>query len=268
MRSLYPHSLWYCEAEVNMRDKVEIVFRRKVRAIWLEQGLELSAKGVPWAEAKPLLAKEIAAENDGALTIVKATAHIRRIWFDPPEDSLALRADALQIHQKDPSPATNLLLNWGMTIAAYPFIGSVGEALGRLLRLQKEARRSDVQRRLREQYGDRDFVSRTTRYTISSLLDWGIIEETKPAGTYRPGKPAEPRRPEYLAWLAEALLISRSKTQMAVTELTNHPALFPVNLERLSTSVLQSNPRLSTERQSLNQEVVLLHNSSDHSKFS
>ena len=94
---------------------------------------------------------------------------------------------ALELFLVDNSRDARFLLNWGMTIAAYPFVGSVGEALGRLLKLQNEARRTDVQRRLREQYGDRDFVNRITRYVISSFLDWGVIAETKDGGVYIPG---------------------------------------------------------------------------------
>src|ERR1700754_213841 len=154
-----------------MRAKIEIAFRRKVRAVWLEQGLALAANEVTWKDARVYLAKEIGAENAGAETIRKALEHIRRIWFDPPTDSIALRSQALELFRADNSRNTRFLLNWGMTIAAYPFVGSVGEALGRLLKLQNEARRADVQRRLREQYGDRDFVNRITRYNISSFLD-------------------------------------------------------------------------------------------------
>ena len=241
-----------------MRAKVEIVFRRKVRAIWLEQGLALAAQGAAWSDAKPELAKEIAAENSGTVTISKVLEHIRRIWFEPPDDALALRADALRLHQPDASPETRLLLNWGMAIAAYPFVGSAGEVFGRLLKLQKEAHRADVQRRLREQYGDRDFVNRIARYTVSSFLDWGIIVETKPKGIYLSGKQAKPKKTEQMGWLAEALLISRGKTQMGLSELCNHPALFPFALDKLNAAVLQHNPRLRVERQSLNQEFVFL----------
>jgi hypothetical protein len=241
-----------------MRTKVEIVFRRKVRAIWLEQGMALAAQGAVWSEAKPVLAKEIAAENSGTVTISKVLEHIRRIWFEPPDDALALRADALRLHQTSASHDNKLLLNWGMTIAAYPFVGSAGEALGRLLKLQNEARRADVQRRLREQYGDRDFVNRITRYTVSSFLDWGIIIETKKKGIYLSGKQAKPKNDEQLAWLAEAVLISRGKTQLTISELFNHPALFPIALGKLNPSVMHSNPRLKVERQSLNEEHILL----------
>src|SRR6201999_1335280 len=121
----------------------EIAFRRKVRAVWLEQGLALAADEVSWKEAKPSLAKEIAAENAGAQTIRKALEHVRRIWFEPPTDSIALRFQALELFRADTSRNNRFLLNWGMAIAAYPFVGSVGEALGRLLKLQNEARRAD-----------------------------------------------------------------------------------------------------------------------------
>jgi hypothetical protein len=244
-----------------MRDKIEIAFRRKVRVIWLEHGMALAAQDLPWKEAKPQLAAEVAAENPGAETIRKVLEHIRRIWFEPPDDSLALRSDALRIFSADDSPDTRLLLTWGMTIAAYPFVGSVGEALGRLLKLQTGANRADVQRRLREQYGDRDFVNRTTRYNISSFLDWGVIAEAKQkAGIYTSARQIRPKHPEHIAWLAEAALISRTQNQMAFSQLCHHPILFPVVLDVVNPSILRNNPRLQVARQGLNQDAVFLDN--------
>ena len=241
-----------------MQTKIEIAFRRKVRAVWLDHGLALAAQEVPWANAKPTLASEVAADNSGAETIRKALEHVRRIWFDSPEVACALRADALKHFRAYDSQTTRRLLNWGMAIACYPFVGSVAEACGRLLKLQSEANRADIQRRLREQHGDRDFVNRITRYNISSFLDWNIIAESKKRGTYTLGKPIKAHNPTLLAWLAEAVLISRGRTQMGFSELSNHPALFPIALDAVNASVLQNNPRFHVERQSLNQEFVFL----------
>lgn len=238
--------------------KVEIVFRRKVRAIWLEQGMALAELGRSWAEAKPVLAKEIAADNAGIETIRKVLEHVRRIWFAPPENCSALRSAALTLLRTCKLPATRTLLNWGMAIAAYPFLGSVAEALGRLLRLQQEAHRIDIQRRLRAQHGDREFVSRITRYDVSSFLDWGVIIETKKPGVYQLAKPIHLHNGEQLAWLAEAVLISRAKTQMIPSEFSHHPCLFPFNLDSLNASDLNSNPRLKLLRQNLNEEYMIL----------
>ena len=241
-----------------MPSKTEIVFRRKVRRVWLEEGMALAAKGLSWADARLVVAKEITAENQGIETISKVLEHIKRIWFEPPIEAYELHSDALKIYSADSSHETKAILNWGMMIASYPFVGSTGEALGRLLKLQKDAFRSDVQRRMREQYGDRDFVNRITRYNISSFLDWGIIKETQKKGTYVEGKKAKPNLPEYLAWLTEAVLISLGKTQIAFFELCNHPILFPVDLGTINSNLMHCNQRLRVERQNLSDEHIFL----------
>ena len=209
-----------------VRKKVEIAFRRKVRSVWLDQGLALAAEEEPWDKAKPYLAAAIAVDNPGGETIRKVLEHVRRIWFEPPADSLGLRSAGLNFYRSADSPASRLLLNWGMAIAAYPFVGSVAEALGRLLRLQHQANRADVQRRLREQYGDRDFVSRITRYNVSSFLDWGVIAEGETGGVYVPGMPIRPMCSDQLAWLAEAVLIACGRAQLPFSKLCRHPVCF------------------------------------------
>jgi hypothetical protein len=221
--------------------------------------MALAAQNLPWQDAKPALVEAVAAENPGAETIRKVLEHVHRIWFEPPDNCVPLHSSALSLFRANGSPATRRLLNWGMAIAVYPFVGSVGEALGRMLRLQNEVHRTDIQRRLREQYGDRDFVSRITRYDVSSFLDWGVIAETKNAGVYSPGKQVQLRKADQLAWLAEAVLISRGENQMPFPQLCHHPILFPVELPVLNASLLRPNPRLRVERQSLNQEFVSIY---------
>jgi hypothetical protein len=239
-----------------MRHRIEIAFRRKIRAVWLDQGMALAAQNVPWLDAKPALAEAVATENSGLETIRKVLEHVRRIWFNPADNTRPLHSTALAICRSHESPSIRRLLNWGMAVATYPFVGSVGEALGRLLRLQHEAPRADVQRRLREQYGDRDFVNRITRYNVSSFLDWGVIAETKRTGIYMPGDRIHLRKPELFAWLAEAVLISRGGSQMAFSQLCHHPILFPFLIDTFGSSILRANPRLKLARQSLNEEVV------------
>lgn len=218
--------------------------------------MALAAKGADWTAARPELSKEIAADNSGAETIRKVLEHVRRIWFEPPDSCTGLREAALTMLRTDETPAVRTIFTWGMTIAAYPFVGSVAEAMGRLLKLQKEAHRTEIQRRLREQHGDRDFVSRITRYDVSSFLDWGVIIEAKKAGVYSSGPKTHPEKPEHFAWLGEAVLISRNKNQVPLSELANHPVMFPIAFDKFNSTMLQTNPRLRIERQSLSQEVV------------
>lgn len=232
----------------------EIVFRRKVRMLWLEQALALAATGADWESARAALEPEVAAENTGKETIRKVLEHIKRIWFDSPPEAVALLQDALLLSRRPETSAK--LLCWGMTIAAYPFVGSVAENLGRLIRLQGKAPREDVQRRMREQYGDREYVNRITRYTISSFLDWGVVGEEGRSGDYLPGSVIRLASAATMIWLIEALMISRSRSQLMLSEVFSHPALFPVSMEAFNAQALPVDSRLKIGRQGLNQDFI------------
>lgn len=241
-----------------MQSRNDIGFGKKVRARWLDSALAQAAKGVPFEQAKDALGRDIAADNSGPEAIRKIQTALKRVWFTPPDYCRALHAAGLDLFRRDATPATRFILNWGMTIAAYPFVGDVAEALGRLLRLQGEARRADVDRRVKEQRGDRGFVSRIARVNVSSFLDWGVVVATKTAGIYRPGSQVQPEKQEQLAWLSEAVMISRGASQMAFSQLCHHPILFPVKLGAFNASVLRASPRLRIERQNLNDDFVFL----------
>jgi hypothetical protein len=202
----------------------EIVFRRKVRMLWLEQALALAASGADWESARAALEPEVAAENAGKETIRKVLEHIKRIWFEPPPEAAALLQDALMLSRRPEISAK--LLCWGMAIAAYPFVGSVAENLGRLIRLQGKAPREDVQRRMREQYGDREYVNRITRFTISSFRDWGVVGKEGRLGDYSPGQVMRPNSVEMMIWLIEALMVSRSRNHDAFGGIFS-PSAFP-----------------------------------------
>lgn len=232
----------------------EIVFRRKVRMLWLEQALALAASGADWESARAALEPEVAAENAGKETIRKVLEHIKRIWFEPPPEAAALLQDALMLSRRPEISAK--LLCWGMAIAACPFVGSVAENLGRLIRLQGKAPREDVQRRMREQYGDREYVNRITRFTISSFRDWGVVGKDGSLGDYSPGQVMRPNSVEMMIWLIEALMVSRSRNQLMLSEVFSHPALFPVSMELFNPQMIQEGSRLKMGRQGLNQDFI------------
>jgi hypothetical protein len=74
-----------------------------------------------------------------------------------------------------------------MVMAVYPFWSGVAIQTGRLLRLQGSAAAAHVQRRIREQYGERETVSRAACRVLRSYLDWGVLQETGANGVYSAG---------------------------------------------------------------------------------
>jgi hypothetical protein len=241
-----------------MQSRNDIGFGKRIRGCWLDSALELAARGVPFEECRSALAKEIAADNSGQEAIRKIQTALRRVWFTPPDYARPLHADALDLFKRNHTPSSRFLLNWGMVVVAYPFIGDVAEALGRLLKLQGAARRADIERRIREQRGDRDFVGRIVRYNISSFLDWQLIKEAASKGSYTLPRQIAPPSADHVRWLLEAVVTSRGVSQLPFAQLRTHPILFPFKLESITSSVLQGTSRLKIQRESLSDEVVIL----------
>jgi hypothetical protein len=242
------------------RSKSDIGFGKKVRVAWLDMALDFVANGVCFEKAKPPLSEVIANDNPGPEAIQKVLAGLNRLWFNPPDYCLATRDAAVSLYQRVDHPPQRLALHFGMAIAAYPFIGAVAEAIGRLLRLQGTASIRDVKRRVGEKFGEREFVERIVRYDVSSFVDWGILAVSQLKGDYIAVRPMSVSDPGHAAWLIEALLHSRSEGGLSVSQVRQHPLLFPFALEGMSSglAISRSNPRLHTMRHGHTEELVVL----------
>jgi hypothetical protein len=240
-----------------MRDpKKDIGFNRKVKASWLKEALQLTAAGLPIDEIEETLKGKIAEENPGKETIRKVFIYLKRVWLDPPAYCKSLRDEALDMFRKQPSADTAFLLNWGMSIAAYPFIAHVAEATGRLLRLQGEAHASQVNRRIREIFGDRHFVYRSVRYNLSTFVDAGALRKGKRPGTYVKGPVFQPTSDPQIARLVEALLHVQEEPNLPFERIPQHGALFPFNLDGLTVSMLTGYPRIEIFRHGMSELLI------------
>lgn len=147
-----------------------------------------------------------------------------------------------------------------MSIAVFPFTAHVAEATGRMLRLQGEVSASQVNRRIRERFGDRHYVHRSVRYTLSTFLDFGALTAGEKRGEYLPGKILRSGSSEELNWIVESLLYSRDESNIPLNHINQHTALFPFTIGHLSSSTLRSNPRVEIFRHGMAEELVGLAN--------
>ena len=150
-----------------------------------------------------------------------------------------------------------MLVHWCMCIAVYPFFGTVAEATGRLLNLQGTASASQVQRRVREQLGERETVSRAARRILRAFFDWGALLETDEKGIYRRApKRAVDDMP--LAILAiKAILIARSAKPQSLSGLLRGPHLFPFEIAPPPIRELEGCEFLEVTRHGLDHELLL-----------
>jgi hypothetical protein len=239
------------------RAKSDIGFGKKIKGAWLDDSLRHVAAGRTFPEVNAELTEIIRLDNPGEEAIRKVLSCLNRIWFDPPSYCRATRDAAVAIYKRSNSATTRFLLNWGMAISAYPFVGSVAEAVGRLLKVQGVARISDIRRRVNEKFGDREFVQRIVRYDISSFLDWGALLENAVKGQYVAGPKVFIDDAAQVGWLTEALLHSTTGS-LALTHLRQHPVLFPFQIDEIGAGLSVNSSRLQTLRHSHNAELVTL----------
>jgi hypothetical protein len=188
----------------------------------------------------------------------KAATILFRTWISPDNYLCYLRDDGLKLLESS-SAEEKRAVHWGMIMATYPFWGDVADSVGRLLRLQNSIETSQIRRRIKELYGDREVVSRATRNVISSFVDWGVLYITSIKGAYISGKQYPIKDAKVIAWLVEASLHARMNGSAAIKDLLNSPSIFPFRLAHISAEqVVSLSPRLDILRHGLDDNLVML----------
>jgi hypothetical protein len=242
----------------------QIGFSQRVRLEWLETAASLVLAGNDKAAVndalQELLKDKVSvggqAERGNREKIVTI---LIKVWLRPPAELESLRVGGLDLLKRVPR-RDHLAVHWGMVMAVYPFWSGVAIQVGRLLRLQGSAAAAHVQRRVREQYGERQTVSRAARRVLRSYLDWGVLKETGDKGVYC----ADPSflsidDSRLIAWLVEASLHLRSNGSATLKELLDSPSLFPFRLKTIhAESLLAVSSKIDILRHGLDDDLVML----------
>ena len=244
-------------ASTTQRDRPEIGFDRVLKLAWVDRALALLAQGSPPTEVRELLRDVIAAEVSGADAAQKTVCVLSGLWLTPPGDLVGLRDRAVELRRWGTTD-TPLVFHWGMALAGYPLFRKVAEAAGRLLRLQGLCSASQVQRRLQEQLGERQIVSRATRHVLRTLVAWGALNDTHERGLYEPAGARSVDDSSLAAWLIEAALRAETSGRARFSGLIRSPALFPFDVSNTRVADLAASDSLEVHREGLREEVVAI----------
>jgi Holliday junction resolvase-like predicted endonuclease len=236
----------------------QIGLDRLVRLKWLERTAYLFLAGNDAPAVKAALQEDLQGAFRSKNTKIRGSLDktitiLMRIWVRPPRDREGLKLLS-HLPRED-----HIAVHWGMAMAVYPFWGAVAAHVGRLLRLQGTAAASQVQRRVREQYGERDTVSRAARRVLRSFVDWEVLKETSEKGIYTAGLSLAIAQVELIAWLAEAFLHAHPNGSVALRTVLDSTSLFPFRLSPISTAHLVAvSGRLDVLRHGLDQDLIML----------
>lgn len=244
----------------------QIGIDRIIRFDWLEKTANLVMAGNAKTSINEILQDLLKDNLSGGKPGVRGSREktitiLMKIWLTVPRDLEALRDEGLQIHQGLPRKE-RIAVHWGMALAAYPFWGAVAAHTGRLLRLQGTAAAAHVQRRVKEQYGERETAHRAARRVLRSFIDWNVLNETDDKGVYTLGNRYSIQDPRLIAWLVEASLHARPNGSAAIKDLLDGPIIFPFRLAHIAAEHLASlSPRLDFLRHGLDDNLMILRNS-------
>jgi Arc/MetJ family transcription regulator len=241
----------------------QIGFSQRVRLEWLEQTANLILAGNDKAavnDALQELLKDKVSVGGRAKrgSREKVISILLKTWLTLPSELESLRVEGLELLKRVPR-CDHLAIHWGMVMAVYPFWSGVATQTGRLLRLQSSAVAAQVQRRVREQYGERETVSRAVRRVLRSYLDWGVLQETGAKGIYSAGTTLAIEDSRLIAWLAEAALHTRANGSAPLRDLIGSPSFFPFRIKPVNAeSLVTASSRLDHFRHGLDDDLVML----------
>jgi hypothetical protein len=242
--------------------KTSIGYNRTVKLAWLEAVAGLAGNGKNEKEIYSALSemlKDQLSKNSEAKrgSREKTITLLIKTWVRVPKNLEDFRQRALKLFRAHPT-SDHIILHWAMTFVTYPFCKTVAEVIGRSLKLQGSVTAAQVQRRVREMLGERETVSRSTRYVIRAMQDWGVFSTKGRQGIYKPVPLIPVENLDLARLLCEALLRSNKNEPILVKALESNPALFPFDLARINLRQVLADARFEVSRHGINEDMVRL----------
>lgn len=239
-----------------------IGIKQAIRLEWMQKTANLLKAGLNQKAIRSELHGYLAEKmgdgttgDRGSTSRTQVVNMLMNIWVTPDPELVALR-DAL-LEKLPHQSAQSLPVHWAMVSAAYPFWFNVARQVGRILSLQDQVTQAQIFNRLKEQYGDRETVSRYARYTVRSFVFWGVLQDTMAKGCYQIVSQQSVVDPQLASLLIEGGLHANAEGKGALALLMNSPCLFPFSLPSLNGDTLcRLNPRMEVSRYGLDDELL------------
>jgi len=241
-----------------------IGIKQAIRLEWMQKTANLVLAGLD-AKAIRQELHEFLADRRGHGTEVErseqtrafAVNNLMHVWVLPDPELIPFRDASLAFLRGNPSMA--MAIHWGMISAVYPFWFNIARQTGRLLALQDQVTQAQIINRLKEQYGDRQTVSRYARFVIRSFVAWGAIKDSDTNGCYEKGVSLIIIDTNLVTLMIEAVLLSTPEPKIILGLLNNNPALFPFELPVINSGLLMDQgERMEVIRYGLDDELVAL----------
>lgn len=235
-----------------------IGFTQRIQLEWLEWTAQMALTGLTddeiYAELQERLRPIVSVGGDDYRSNRgKVVGILLKIWVKVSAELKSLRDEGLELLAESPAE-DHLAVHWGMSLATYPFFGTVVDAVGRLLQLQGTVTFAQVNRRVQEKYGQRESIKRGTERAFYALHDWGVLEKSDERTVYTRSRALPVSMPQLATWLIEAGMITAGVQSTPVKTAGHMAVLFPFSLT--APCVVESE-RLELFRQGLDHDFII-----------
>lgn len=244
-----------------------IGIKQAIRFEWMQKTANLLLSGLEPKSVRQELHEFLAARKGngsegerGETSRRQVVTLLMHIWGNPDPVLIPFRDASLAFLRNNAS--MDLPLHWAMISATYPFWYHVARQTGRLLALQNQVTKAQITSRLRELYGDRQTVSRYTRYVIRSFVAWGVLKDSESKGCYEKNAPFSVSDSQLAILMFESVLHATPEGKGTLGSLVNDPAFFPFQLPVLSGDLIsQRSDRIDVDRYGLDDELLKINES-------
>jgi hypothetical protein len=241
-----------------------IGIKQAIRFDWMQKAANLLLVGLDAKTIRQELHEFLAARKGNGTegersdqTRAFVVNNLMKIWGSPDPELIPFRDASLAFLREDPTMA--LAVHWGMISAVYPFWFHVARQTGRLLALQDQVTQTQIINRLKEQYGDRQTVSRYAQYVIRSIVAWGVLKDSEAKGCYEKAAPVTIADTNLAILMLESALLASPEGKNALSLLLKHPAFFPFQLPVMTGEfVSQRSHRIDVVRFGMDDELLKL----------
>jgi hypothetical protein len=237
-------------------DRTRIGFDRTIHSEWLDAVVARVLIGETVEETTRFLWKFLEDIELGSTISSgrgKTLTVLNRVWVSVPKGAKPLKHAALKA-VGGASGETRIAIHWAMVVGTHPFFLDVATHTGQLIKLNGQANRSQIKRRMTETWGDRSTVERAIQHVLRSMVQWGLLRSGEDKGSLV-GPPHRINISDELGQLlVHSVLIGNGKT-MQLSNLLNHPAIFPFSIRPMVRD-LMGNPIFQVQRQGDQSDLV------------
>jgi hypothetical protein len=238
--------------------------KQTIQRHWMDYTLNMLLAGLSEKEIREELDLYLSTQRRSDTSVERGGSALNMIrvmlsaWYSPDPEIIQIRDKALDLARKTPESSW-LPLHWGVISASYPLWSNTARQVGRLLNLQDNIKSSQVITRIKESYGDRESVSRYTRYTLRSFVAWEVLHDTETIGVYRKAAPFVIDNPQQAILLFEAYLHTIPEAKAELGSIIHNPGFFPFRMQSMTGEyIAQNSDFLEVSRYSLDNEILKL----------